>query len=172
MKYIGPPIKESLKKYAGLSDELAEEATKYYREIYVNKYIVKSFLYDGMLELLFDLKKEGYGISIATMKTKKQIDKLFEIVAIDKQLFDIIETALDNGKLKKSEMLKNIKNASVNHSVVMIGDTEGDRKAAEEAGVRFVGVTYGYGFLDEKTYPFYVAKNINELKTAIHKEDS
>ena len=167
MRFIGPPIKESLKKYEGLSDTLAENATLYYREVYVEKHIAKSSLYDGVLELIADLKKEGYGISIATMKTRNQVERLLDVTTVDKQLFDFVETALDNGDNNKSEMLTKIKSESGNDFLVMIGDTEGDRKAAEEAQVKFIGVTYGYGFRPDKKYDFPVVNNVDELSAAI-----
>ncbi len=167
MKYIGPPIKKSLKEYAGLPDSIAEEATLYYREVYVKKYITKSSLYKGIPELLVYLKKEGHALSIATLKTKKQVDRLLDVTGVDKSFFDFVETALDNVNLKKSEMLTRIVNESNEAHVVMVGDTEGDYKAAEEAKTGFIGVTYGYGFKPDKTYGFPVVNNICELSIAL-----
>ena len=77
---------------------------------------------------------------------------------------------MDNGGLNKSEMLRKIKSLSGTDPVVMIGDTEGDRKAAEEAHVDFIGVTYGYGLRPDKTYGFTVVNNVEELSVAIKNE--
>lgn len=162
MRYIGPPVKQSLMTFNGLSEETSEKATAYYREVYVNKYIALSSPYDGVFQMLANLKDAGHLLSIATMKTRKQVDKLLDITGTDRNLFEFIETALENGKMSKEKMLENISSNS-DYPVVMIGDTEGDKKAACMSKNGFVGVTYGYGFDRNSCFDFPVANSVTDL---------
>lgn len=169
LKYIGPPIRDSLVKYNGLSLEQAQKATEYYRYVYVDKYITLSKLYEGTRDLLEKLKNDGIRSSIATMKTSEQIGKLFDITDIDTDAFDCIETAQKNGNLSKREMISRIKNkCSINERIVMIGDTEGDREAADAAGVDFVGAVYGYGFTRVQRYGFPIVTSVKEILSAVN----
>ena len=64
MKFIGPPIKESLTRYNGLSESNADIVAKYYRRVYVEKYIDMSAYYEGAEKVLLDLKSKGYQIAL------------------------------------------------------------------------------------------------------------
>ena len=164
MKYIGPPIRESLTKFCGLSEKTAIEATEYYRTVYVQKYIENSSLYDGIEELLYKLRFYKYGISIATMKTARQVERLIGSSDI-KYEFDYIETATEEGSRNKKDMLKDIaeKYGIKSGDIVMVGDTEGDYIAAVDAGTRFVGVGYGYGFGTSDNTHILCADNAREI---------
>lgn len=154
-KYIGPSIKASMMKYYGLDEERAEEATLYYRQVYVGLYIQNSKPYDGVLDVISKLKSVGYCLALATNKTICQVEKLFSVTGMDLTQFTYVKTALEEGGLTKTEMLKQIVDESGSiASVVMVGDTDGDRKAAEEAGADFIGVSYGYGFNSQESYGF------------------
>lgn len=144
-KWIGPPVRNSFITFVGMNAELAEEATKQYRQIYTEKYIAESILYDGMLEVLSKLKETGYHLCIATMKTQCQIDRLLSLRNIT-EYFEIIQCAALDGSKSKSEMLEYIKTQySSKNQFYMIGDTKGDYEAAKKADYDFIAVTYGYG---------------------------
>lgn len=162
MKYIGPPIKDSLMHYNGLSESAGEIATQYYRKVYVEKYIDMSDYYEDAEETLKTLKECGYQLALATMKTTVQVERLFKIVN-GRELFDYIETAHEDGTYKKYQMIESIREKSMSESIVMVGDTEHDRLAAEKVGVKFIGVSYGYGFKENERYEFPCIGSICEL---------
>lgn len=168
-KYIGPPIIDSLIKFNNLSFEQASQATRYYRSVYVNKYITDSMLYDGVLQLLHNFNENGNRLSIATMKTCLQVDVLFNLFNIDRNLFYMVETASELNKTTKSQMLINIKN-QVGHvdNIVMVGDTYGDFNASTKSGVDFIGVTYGYEFKSNIEYSFPVADSVNDIYSLVN----
>lgn len=144
-KYIGPPIKESLMIYQGLDEQNAVEATELYRSVYVEKYIEKSSLYDGMRSVLDSFINQNNSMFIATMKTQFQIEKLLE-VSLCKKYFKGVEFAREDGSLSKKDMLLSIKNRSDEYKYYyMVGDTLGDYKAAIDAGYVFIAADYGYG---------------------------
>lgn len=161
MKYIGPPIKDSLMHYNGLSESVAENATRYYRKVYVEKHIEMSKYYEGAVETLKVLKELGYQLALATMKTSVQVERLFEFVG-GRELFDYVETAKEDGSYKKHQMIEHIRKQSKTGLALMVGDTEHDKLVAEKAGVKFIAVSYGYGFKNEK-HRFPCIESIYEL---------
>ena len=66
--FIGPPLMYSCTHFCGLSKADSESVILKYRERYSEKGIYENRLYDGIKELLSDLKKAGYKIALATSK--------------------------------------------------------------------------------------------------------
>jgi len=66
--YIGPPLRESFRDYAGLSENDAEIAVKKYREYYSVTGVKQNKLYDGVTRMLEELKSKGFVLSLATSK--------------------------------------------------------------------------------------------------------
>lgn len=145
--YIGPPIKDSFIKLQGLDESMAEEATRQFRRVYVEKYIAQSNAYEGMELLLQDLLKDGITLGVATMKTAPQIEKLFKISGFEKY-FDVVMVAKEDGSQSKEQMLLSIKEKYLDAVYYMVGDTNGDYRATQETGYIFVGADYGYGKIE------------------------
>lgn len=160
-RYIGPSIKDSLMRFNGYSEKLAIASTKQYRERYVDYFISLSVPYEGLMELLVELKNRGCHISIATMKTYKQVEKLLDLFKIS-SFFDCVETAREEGGYTKSDMLDCIKCKYPEDEFIFIGDTVGDYVAAKKSNVSFVYAVYGYGVIDD-----YEGKLIKSLSGLI-----
>ena len=144
-KYIGPPIKDSFKKYLNLSEFDASICTELYRRSYVEKFIQNSRLYNGIRYVLKTLRSNGHNLGIATMKTKSQTEAFLKIFKMDTE-FDIVKTASDLGNISKVDMLMEIREQYKKEcdSFFMIGDTIGDYNAAIDAGFNFIAADYGY----------------------------
>ncbi|SFN79207.1 phosphoglycolate phosphatase [Pseudobutyrivibrio sp. UC1225] len=143
-KYIGPPIYKSLSIFQNYDSAVAENATRLYRKIYVEKYIKKSNPYPFMIETLSILKSKGIKLAIATMKTKKQVEVLLDYFKI-KEMFDIVQYVVEDGVSSKNDMLAFIRKVISVEEYYMVGDTMGDYTAAKENDFRFVFAKYGYG---------------------------
>lgn len=144
--YIGPSVKKVFEEKYKMREALAEKATKMYRELYVDKFISNSIMYEGWFQILKDIKEKDAIIGIATMKTQKQLDALLKIFDLQ-EFFHIAIGAKEDGSLSKSQMLKLIKNKykSSIEDFYMIGDTEGDFWASKDNEYKFVFAEYGYG---------------------------
>ena len=58
------------------------------------------------------------------------------------------------GKLSKADLIRSCIKQFDLSACVMVGDTEHDAKGAAEAGISFIGVSYGFGNLKEMlNYP-------------------
>lgn len=151
-KFIGPPLKDSFKMFYGFSDEQGELAVQYYREYFKTQGIYENEVYDGIPDLLMQLKEKGRSLIIATSKPQPfavDILRHFELY----EYFDFVAGAtFDETRNKKTDVihyaLENF-NISENSSAIMIGDREHDIIGAKENGLDSLGVLFGYGSYDE-----------------------
>ncbi len=150
-KFIGPPVYDSFMAICGMSSEDANKATQLYRSSYVEKFIVFSKLYEGMDELIKELKSSGVKIGIATMKTELQIKKLLEIFDLS-DTFDSVSFAVPSGKKSKSDIINEVLDATATAPMdaVMIGDSVYDGVGANSSAVDFIAVSYGFGISSEQ----------------------
>jgi phosphoglycolate phosphatase len=152
--FIGPPLAESFKKLYGFDDAQAERAIAKYREYFAPKGIFENTLYDGMDVLLRRLSEKGVVLAIATSKPAVFAERILSHFEIDAYFSFVSGSELDGRRVKKGEVIRyalDTLGLSSPESAVMVGDREHDVIGARENGVESVGVTYGYGSLQELT---------------------
>lgn len=145
--FIGPPIQMSLQKFFGLSAEKAQEGADIFRAYYKSEALYMAKPYDGVFELLEELRKRHLRIGVATYKREDYaLDILRHFHIAD--YCDVMCGADNNNVLKKSDIIRNSYMAVgiKPEETVYVGDTEHDAKGAQEAGVPFIAVTWGFGF--------------------------
>lgn len=171
-KFLGPPLVWSYKTYLGLSDELAVEGLRLYRENYNEmggKYLAR--VYPGIEELLKRLKKGGARLGVATVKPEQTAREVLEHFGLLKY-FDCVSGGQPEERKadKKSvieEALRRI-GKRADDSVLMVGDRVYDIEGGIAAGVKTLGVGYGFGGYSElkdagADYIAATAKDISEL---------
>lgn len=146
--FIGPPLKEQFQNIFRLDDAEAISLVEAYREYYAEKGIFENKVYSGIFPMLFRLRAAGLQVCMATAKPEKyakQIAEHFEFV----ECFDFIGGACMDGKrTDKYEVIEYVlQNCSVEEreKTVMVGDRSHDMIGALKAGVKSIGVLYGYG---------------------------
>lgn len=149
--FIGPPLSDSYIKYYGVSKNEADELIKFYREYYTTKGIYENFLYDDIKIVIEKLKESGNIIILATSKPELFAKKVIEYHNLTKY-FDFIAGATLDGKIgHKDEVIQFIiDNYKIDkENAYMIGDTKYDILAGNKLGLNTIGVTYGYGSLED-----------------------
>ncbi|MBQ7579699.1 MAG: HAD-IA family hydrolase [Clostridia bacterium] len=146
--FFGPPLIASFMKYAGVDERTGEEMTEKYRELYTDNAMYRIKLYDGLERLLKNLSDDGIKIAIASSKPTMFFEKLLTYLNI-KQYFDAVCGAESD---EKSTSKTDIILSACNHlgvedknEVIMVGDRKYDILGAKGAGVKSIGVLYGYG---------------------------
>lgn len=170
--FVGPPLIDSFMKFYGLSREQAETAVVYFREYFKDKGIFENVPYEGIKELLSDLKAAGKTLVVATSKPElfaRQILEHFEMTAY----FTYVAGAnFDETRTLKSEVIRyaldSIGLADVS-TCVMVGDREHDIIGAKAFGMHSVGVLYGYGSREEfeKAGATHIAESVEALRGLI-----
>jgi len=166
--FIGPPLRDSYKKYYGFSDAETETAVAKYREYFSEKGIFENTLYSGMDILLKNLHDAGKQLIIATSKPTIYAKQILEYFKIDLYFDFVSGSELDGRRSKKSEVIQyalDNMNISSTEKAIMIGDREHDIIGANEIGMDNIGVLYGYGNLQELTDAgvTYIAKSVCHL---------
>ena len=171
-KFIGPPLKDSFKKYYNFDDEKAELGLKKYREYYADKGIFENNLYDGIVELLDTLVKNNKKIILATSKPEVYAKQILKYFKIDKYFNFVAGSDFEETRVKKGDVIKYaLDKAKISDlsKVIMIGDREHDIIGAKENNIKSIGVLYGYGDVVELTQARadYIANSTSELLNII-----
>lgn len=147
-KFIGPPLKESFMEFYGFSEEDATKAVEKYRERFSVTGIFENRLYDGIPEMLQNLKASGYVLAIASSKPTVFVEQILEHFHIKNDFDNVTGSFLDGRRTKKSEVIEAVVadlGISDRGKALMIGDRYHDVEGAKEAGMDCVGVAFGYG---------------------------
>lgn len=148
-RFIGPPIYYSYTHFYGVSEEEVGMYIKKYRERYSEKGIYECELYDGMTELLKNLKANGVKIAIASSKPQRLIYSVADFLKIT-DLFDaIVGVKIDDSNHSTKTGLINdamtLLSVTNKEKVLMVGDRLFDLDGASGAGVKSCGALWGYG---------------------------
>lgn len=150
--FIGPPLVESFERHYGFDHQQAEQAVSYYREYFSRKGIYENRPYDGIKELLADLRDSGKVLLVATSKLEKFAGEVLKHFGMYDYFDAVAGSSVDGTRMKKGEIITYaLESAGVDEreSAIMVGDREHDILGAKEAGIDSLGVLYGYGSREE-----------------------
>ena len=171
-KFIGPPIYYSYTTFYGVSEDEVGDYIKKYRERYKVKGIYECALYDGMVELLDELKKNGIKIGIASSKPLHLIYSVADYLKITDKFDAIVCVKIDDSNhSSKTQLILDAMEemgATDKSKVLMVGDRLFDLDGAAGAGVDSCGAIWGYGNKEEfiehnATYIVYKTAEILDL---------
>lgn len=144
---IGAPLTEVFRKKFGLNQEQTAEAVQYYREQYARTGIMEADRYPHIDEVLRELKARGKLLGVTTLKKEAFAGKILSHLGIDRYM-DVILGMDEKDRLTKAELIVKAMTllGQKREETVLVGDSFYDALGAQEAGVDFIGVTYGFGF--------------------------
>lgn len=166
--FIGPPLRDSYRKYYGFDEKEAEKAVEKYRKYFSEQGIFENNLYTGMDLLLKKQCEDGKKLIVTTSKPTVFAERILKHFQIAQYFTFVSGSELDGRRSKKAEViryaLENLNIAAVDKAV-MIGDREHDIIGAHEVGMDGIGVLYGYGDLRELTDAgaAYIVNSVGEL---------
>ena len=148
LSFIGPPLKTSFIRCCGCDDSVAERLTETYRNYYRQGAILNARLYDGIIELLKELYNADIQLTVATSKPQTFAEQIIFHFGLERYL-SAIRGADIYGKLTKADLISQCVKDFDLSGCIMVGDTVYDAKGAEETGISFIAVSYGFGNLKE-----------------------
>ncbi len=133
--------------------------------------VEKGALFDGAAELLRQLHAAGHTLAICGMGEREYIHMILEKCAIA-PFFSYVYHRAD-GKSKSQILAQLLRDSGMDAAdCLMIGDSGTDRCAAEDNGVPFIGVRYGYG-ADALEGCKCIAESVGQLrKILLHAEET
>lgn len=150
---IGPPIHDTFAQLMNTSDRAAiDRGVAFYRERYAAKAISEeTTVYDGIPELLTQLRSHGHKLFVATSKAREFAEAIVAGFGLKAHFKTVWGAELDGRLSNKGELIAHILNEEGlrAHQCLMIGDRMHDTIGARKNGMRSLGVTWGFGSSEE-----------------------
>lgn len=147
-KFIGPPLHQSFQMFYGFDEEKSAQAALKYRERYKNEGIFECTPYNGIKDMLKDLKSKGKILGVATSKPEIFAKSILDRFEFSQYFNHITGSLLDNTRSKKTDVIEEVLSclnvSDKRENVLMIGDREHDIIGARETRLSSVGVYYGF----------------------------
>lgn len=143
-RFMGPPLAESFMRYCGMTEAQASYATDLYRERYIPIGWKENNVFPLIRPLLAALKSQGAYLAVATGKPQHTSIDILRYFGLLPYLDAVAgptdqELHADKGALIRRVLPEGTRQA------VMVGDTAGDIKGAQDCGIDSVAALYGYG---------------------------
>ena len=147
--FVGPPLRESFLK-AGVPADKVEEAIAVYRSRYTNVGLFENVPYPGIRELLEKLTDQGHRLFVATSKPEEMAVRVLRKFDLFRYFERVCGATLDKSRDSKSAVIAYLLRSAGNaENAVMVGDTAFDVIGAAEHGIPTIGVSWGYGSVEE-----------------------
>lgn len=152
MRVVGPPLFDSFAEICGMNENQVNEAVRIYRQRYAETGLFENNVYDGIPEMLRQLKNSGKRLFVATSKPEVFAVRILEKFNLA-QYFDVIGGADINGtRNAKQEVIEYVLsrgNITDRNDVLMVGDRFHDIIGAKKCGIPCMSVLWGYGNKEE-----------------------
>ena len=147
--FVGPPLHESFIKH-GVPADKTEEAIAVYRSRYIPIGAYENTPYPGIRELLETLKADGHTLYVATSKPEAMSIKILEHFDLAKYFDMICGATMDTSRSSKEDVIAYLLEMNGRaDNIIMVGDTKFDVLGAKHHGIRTVGVSWGYGKVED-----------------------
>lgn len=171
-KFIGPPLRDSFREYYGFDGEQTEKAIEKYRERFAEVGLFENEVYEGIPQMLRTLQSKGYYLAVASSKPQVYVERILEHFDLAKYFKVVVGSELDGTRDHKDEVVAEALNRLFNYKpiqkdrVYMIGDRRFDIEGAKAKGIMSVGVTYGYGDMEElkAAKADFIVRSVEELE--------
>lgn len=149
--FVGPPLYETFQRF-GVPADKVDEAIRVYRSRYIPTGMFENAPYPGVKELLETLKNEGYTLYVATSKPEEMSMTILERFGLASYFDRICGASTDTSRSTKDAVIAYLlEQSGVKEDMVMIGDTKYDVLGAKAHGIPAIGVSWGYGNVEEMT---------------------
>ncbi|MFG1932125.1 HAD-IA family hydrolase [Mycobacterium sp. NPDC048908] len=147
-RIVGPPMHHTLREM-GLGDD-TDAAIAAYRADYSTHGWAMNRLFDGVADLLADLRAAGVRLAVATSKAEPTARRILAHFGLDGHFEVIAGASVDGGRATKSDVVAHAlaQLHPLPDRVLMIGDRSHDVEGAAEHGIDTVVVGWGYGRAD------------------------
>ena len=175
-RYIGPPVYDEWRRDYSLTEEEGHKLLGYFREYYDVYGWWDNRVYDGVTELLSELRRAGKTLILATSKPERTANRVVRHFGLDKY-FDFIGASIDKVRDKKWQVLDYALNSvgcTDRSRALMIGDRKYDAEGAKICGIDSLGVLWGHGSKEElRDAGFeYIVNSTDEIKKLLLDEFS
>lgn len=163
--FVGPPLRDTFFKYGVPADRL-DEAVAVYRKRYIPVGMFENRPYDGIENLLKELKAQGNRLYVATSKPEWMAIEILTKFCLAPYFEIIAGATMDGVRDAKADVIAYLleQTGSVTEAL-MVGDTAFDVIGAAAHGIPTIGVSWGYGTVESMVSAGAagIANNMDEL---------
>ena len=147
----------------GIEEEFMQDFTINYKD----SPQVKTYLYDGVLEVLKELENRGITLAICSNREQhnleEMVDKFFNEITFKYISGTVNEQHCKPDPYRINEIIR--KENIEKEKILYFGDKMADIEAAKSAGIDMVLVTYGQGNVEaySHSYPIKLINNVKEI---------
>ena len=146
-RFIGPSLFDSFTNRANMTPETAEKAIEYYREVYETTGLFDAEVYEGIPEVMSELKDAGCRNVVVTSKPLRMAERVLDHFRITQYADRAVGPTPEDHSSDKAKLIRAALDLfrADRSEAVMIGDRCFDIDGAKAVGVHSIGVLYGYG---------------------------
>ncbi len=143
--FVGPPLHETFLKF-GILPEQTDEAVRIFRSRYIPIGKFENKPYDGIHALLARLKADGHRLYVATSKPERTAIEILEHFDLAQYFELICGASMDLTRNTKADVIAYLLGlCGGTQNAIMVGDTEFDVLGAKAHSIPTIGVSWGYG---------------------------
>lgn len=152
--WVGPPILDSFRDLAGMTEVESAQALAIYREHYLSHGVKESPVFAGVPELLRSIHEAGLPLGLATSKPEFPASVILDHANLTQYFRVLAGASIDEIRSAKAdiveEALARFRKIGVDASrPVLIGDRKHDVAGAAAHGVPTIFAAWGYGSAEE-----------------------
>lgn len=167
-KYLGPPLRDSFSRFAGIPDKKLDEAIAKFREYYFDKGTMEYEFFEELKPTFAKLREMGCKLAVATSKLEKGAFIILEDADLTNEFDFICGSTQDESRSSKDQVIAHVLEhfgIADKSEVLMVGDRDNDIVGAHKNGIKCCGFLSGFGSLEEmQEYGAdYVIRFISEI---------
>ena len=163
--FVGPPLDKTLIQF-GVPADKTREAIEVFRSRYVTVGKFENFPYPGIREALEALKAQGHRLFVATSKPETVSVDILKKFDLFKYFELVCGATFDRSRDTKASVIAYLldKAGRCDH-IIMVGDTAYDVIGAAAHKIPAIGVSWGYGNVEEMkaSGAVAIANSVEEL---------
>ena len=147
--FVGPPLWGTFEQF-GIPKERTDEAVRIFRSRYIPIGKFENKPYEGIRELLEALGNRGWKRYVATSKPETTAKEILDHFDLAKYFDRICGANIEAGIYEKDQVIAFLSDETKTMDVkIMVGDTKYDVIGANAHGIPTIGVSWGYGDIEE-----------------------
>ncbi len=172
LAWVGPPILDSFRDLAGMSEIESAQALAIYRDHYIANGAKESPVFAGVPELLRAIHASGLPLGLATSKPEFPASVILDHANLTQYFRVLAGASIDEIRSAKAdiveEALARFRKIGVDTSrPVLVGDRKHDVEGAAVHGVPTILANWGYGTEAEAAGAIAVAETPNDVRHLI-----
>lgn len=167
---IGASLWKIFAQYLETDDRpTLDEAVRRYREIYGSGPMFDFDVYDGVVNMLSDVKSHVDRVVIATAKTHSYARTIVASAPFAPYIDVVYGSELDGTRAEKADLILHVLTTEGfdPSAAIMVGDRYHDVEGAARHGVNSIGVTYGYGREEELHRATTIVHTASAISTTV-----